>query len=762
MQISKIKILAATLGLVCMSVSAQDLAQKPFIQSNISASMESDSSAVMKRIISFKQLGYNGSITLQGSESNVYIGFGSRLDEVVSKAVLHFNVTPSPALLSLVSHIKVYFNNELIGVVPITEGEQGKQLDLSIPLDPRYFSNYNQLRFELIGNIKTECSDPNDPSIWAEIGQNSSIEMYVQNTAIKSDLSLFPAPFFDYRDFSQLNLPLVMGSHPNTGEIKAAGVLSSYFGSLAGWRGAKFPLSYDALPDHNAIIFITNDNKPKFFHDFPDVDGPKVQVITHPMDPYVKLLLVMGRNSQELNKAVQGVVLGNTLLTGSIAKIDHVKQLKPRVPYDAPNWISTKGPVRFSDLIKQPSQLQVEGRTPPAITLNAQLPPDLFTWDSRGIPMNLHYRYSPPTIEHSGSRLTLSVNDQFVQAFNLAPKGQGSESDHVRIPLIDDSSFTDSDFVHIPAFKVGSKNQIRFNFSFASITAGRCVVTQPSKQYAVIDGNSTIDFSGFPHYIEMPNTHVFASSGFPFTRMADLSQTVAILPKHASRETVQTFLNVMGTLGRNSGYPGINVTVTKTWTAEQLKDKDILSIGVVPELNNIEDDSDLVNLVLKASERQIRLPRKNEPVSEHDGISSYNTDQDASDVVSVNAMGNFAAITGMESPFTRGRSVIAILASQPSALASVDNALNDSGKIEHTFGTVVTLRDNEVASYNVGDHYYVGQLPLWKLVWYHFSNHPILVAILAAFLVVIIAIVLWRVLRKLSAVRLEKDNEDHN
>ncbi|EII2404965.1 cellulose biosynthesis cyclic di-GMP-binding regulatory protein BcsB [Vibrio parahaemolyticus] len=755
----KLTALTTAITLMCMSgsLAAQEVSQQ---QPTPLAQQDAENSTVFKRVIPFSQLGYSGSIAIQGSEASAYIGFGSRLDEVVSKATLYFDITPSPALLSLVSHVKVYLNNELMGVASIVDGQQGKKLSLSMPLDTRYFSNYNQIRFELIGNTQKDCANPNDSSIWAEISQSSRIEMFAQKTMLESDLSLLPAPFFDVRDFSQLNLPVVMGGKYDLDDVKAAGVLSSYFGALAGWRGAQFPFSVDTLPKRNAIVFVTNDNKPEFLRDFPDTDGPRLQVITHPTDPYVKLLLVIGRDSKDLNVAVQGLALGNQLLTGPIAKINEVKQIKPRVPYDAPNWVSTARPVAFSELVEQKSMLQVEGRTPPPINVSLRLPPDLFTWQSRGIPMDLNYRYSPPAADHSGSRLTLSINDQFIEAFNLTTKGQGGESNRVRVPLLDDSILSGDALVRIPAFKVGSKNQIEFEFGFASVTDGQCQVTQPSKQYAVIDGDSTVDFSGFPHYIEMPNMRAFATSGFPYTRMADLSETAIVVPERAPKEVLQTFLNVMGSLGRDSGYPGIQVLLTDKWNAEQLKNKDILTIGVVDALEEAANNPDQVNLVVKEGQRQIRLPSKNEKQLGMNWMSPSDARQVAADYVSVEAEGSFAAIYGAESPFTKKRSVISIMAAHPSDFASVDRALADSGKVEHMFGSVVTLRNNEVASYNVGSHYYVGKLPVWQLVWYHFSNHPVIVACFAALLVVIVTIVLWRVLRQVASRRLEKTEEE--
>ncbi len=754
----KVAVLTTALSLLSMSfgLNAQDAA----LQASPMQSGQGENSRVVQRELPFSGLGLQRSIALEGSESSVYVGFGSRLDEVVSKATLHFDMIPSPALLSLVSHLKVYLNNEMMGVVSIADGQQGNRVSASIPLDARYFSNYNQIRFELIGNTKKECGNPNDASIWAEISQSSYIEMQVQKTELVSDLSLLPAPFFDSRDFAQLNLPIVLGNNYDLSEIKAAGVLGSYFGALADWRSAQFPLNINTLPTRHAVVLVTNDNKPDFLRDFPDTDGPRLQVITHPTDPYVKLLLILGRDSTDLNTAVQGLALGNQLLTGPVAKINGVKQILPRVPYDAPNWLSTDRPIAFSELVEQQSMLQVEGRTPPPISVRFHLPPDLFTWQSRGIPIDLNYRYSPPATNNSGSRLSLRINEQFIQAVNLTTEGRSEDSSRIRVPLLSELSRGQDKLVRIPAFKVGSKNQVEFEFSFASVTEGLCQVTQPSKQYAVIDGDSTVDFSGFPHYIEMPNMRAFATSGFPFTRMADLSETTVVVPEQAPVEVLQTFINLMGSLGQDSGYPGFKVTLTDKVDVKSLEDKDLISIGVSKALAKAMDDPNQLDLIVEAGKRQIRLPRKNEQQIGMNWLMESEGNHAPSELVSVDAIGSFAAIYGMESPFTDSRSLISIMGAHPAAFSSVDRVLADPGKVELMFGSVVTIRGDEIASHNVGEHYYVGKLPVWQLVWYHFSNHPIIVAFFAAFMVVIVTIALWRILRQVAAKRVEKVGDE--
>lgn len=62
---------------------------------------------------------------------------------------------------------------------------------------------------------------------------------------------------------------------------------------------------YDKLPDRNAIVFATNAKRPAFLRDHPDVNAPTVEMISHPENPYVKLLVVFGRDDKDLVQAAK-------------------------------------------------------------------------------------------------------------------------------------------------------------------------------------------------------------------------------------------------------------------------------------------------------------------------------------------------------------------------------------------------------------------------------------------------------------------------
>lgn len=143
----------------------------------------------------FSEIAGPSSISIKGSGGTAYLGFGSRLDQIITGGSLNLEFAPSPALRARVSHLRVYLNEELMDVVDFAQSDS-PQLTKVIDLDGRFFKNYNQIKFELIGRIDEECSDASDPALWWELGSASRITLDVRDIEVANELSLLPAPFF--------------------------------------------------------------------------------------------------------------------------------------------------------------------------------------------------------------------------------------------------------------------------------------------------------------------------------------------------------------------------------------------------------------------------------------------------------------------------------------------------------------------------------------------------------------------------------------
>lgn len=72
---------------------------------------------------------------------------------------------------------------------------------------------------------------------------------------------------------------------------------------------------------------------------------------------------------------------------------------------------------------------------------------------------------------------------------------------------------------------------------------------------AALDPQSTIDLTGFDHYIAMPNLAAFANTGFPFTKYADLAQTAIVLP--ISPTVADGCANLLGRRGPHGRFYGL-------------------------------------------------------------------------------------------------------------------------------------------------------------------------------------------------------------
>ena len=147
-----------------------------------------------------------------------------------------------------------------------------------------------------------------------------------------NDLALLPQPFFDRRDVRPLELPIVFNAAPNAGTLQAAGTMSSWFGALAGFRGAKFPSLIGELPARgNAVVMVAGRAQAPAGLALPEISGPTVAVVSHPADRNGKLLLVMGRDDAELAVAAKALAIGSSALSGPLARITEVTELKPRI-----------------------------------------------------------------------------------------------------------------------------------------------------------------------------------------------------------------------------------------------------------------------------------------------------------------------------------------------------------------------------------------------------------------------------------------------
>lgn len=716
-------------------------------------SSESEAPLAGQRTVSltFKQMGAWSALKLRGVDGSRSLAFPIRSDEVVVAAKLRIAYDYSPALIPELSHLKILLNDKVAMIEALPQGK-GLANARDITLDPRLFRDMNELRFNLIGHYTRQCEDPFHSSLWLSLSDLGRLELTVASVSTVNDLKNLPAPFFDKRDNAALNLPFVFVSPPSLGTLKAAGILASWFGIQAGSIGAQFPVTLNALPEGNAVVFLIGGES---LQGFKGAAAATLSIQAHPTNLNAKLLLVSGVNEEELARAARSIALISPTLTGQTVTVTKEVEVAARKAYDAPAWIRTDRPVKFGEL-SRPEELRVQGYLPEVVRLNYRVPPDIFTWHTPGAPLNLKYRAIRLPAHHNSS-LSVNINSVFVEALPLNERYDQTEaSKRPILPKTNNKALSEA-ALFIPPYAVNGRDQLQLAYTFDVIREGDCKNMPPDNLQASIDSESTLDFSSFPHYVALPNLSYFSSLGFPFTRMADLSETAVIMPDRVTVDEIGMYLVLMGRMGESTGYPALRHEVIGASDVEKMADRDLLVIGSANNQKLMGKWAERMPLVQISGERRVR-----EPIVSW--RPTYRWEQNDIDPVkktiagSLNLSGvsNLTSIMAFESPLKSTRSVVFLYADKSADLRKISDVMTDPERVALIQGDFVVVDDKKVSHLSVGETYYLGSLPwLSKLRWF-FSDQPLLLGLLAVLMAVLIATLMYRPLRNMVAKRRKK------
>ncbi|AOZ03348.1 cellulose synthase regulator BcsB [Cupriavidus sp. USMAHM13] len=699
-----------------------------------------------------KQLGADNPFQLRGVDGVNGVPFSVRADQVVTGARLKLRYTYSPALIPALSHINVIVNGEVAAALPVPKEQAGTTIEREITIEPQLITEFNRLNLQLIGHYTTDCEDPFHSSLWATVSNASVLELTVTSLGMANDLALLPLPFFDRRDVRRLTLPFVFAGAPSTTTLEAAGAVSSWFGALAGYRGASFPAALNQVPaSGNAVVFATADERPAGVA-LPPVSGPTVAIVPNPGDANGKLLLVMGRDSAELKKAAQGLALGARALSGSTATITQIDQIAPRQPYDAPNWLRTDRPVRFGELANT-RDLNVSGYNPDLVRVNLRLPPDLFDWRGHGVPIELKYRYTPrPVLDKS--TLNVNVGGRFLRAFPLrAVKDQQGRVTQLLERALPDGSIPETANIKLPLFQLPAQTQLQFHYYYDYLKQGACKDVLIDNVKGAIDPDSTIDVSGLPHFIALPDLAVFGNSGFPFTRLADLSETAVVLPDKPGAEDYTAYLTLLGRMGESTGYPATGVTVTGAAQVQSVASRDLLVVGTPQNQPLLSRWADSMPVGLGANEGRFTLTSVYSTLLDWWNGAELSRDRRVAARLSVSASGTQAALAGFESPLQSGRSVVAVIGNTPQGLQAMTDALLTPEQLAQVQGSLAVLRGKTIDSLAAQQNYYVGRLPPWTYAHWWLSKRPYALVLMIGLAALLLGAMLYLTLRARAAMR---------
>jgi cellulose synthase (UDP-forming) len=700
-----------------------------------------------------RQLGLRSPMQLRGLADLQGILFGIRSDEVVTGAKLTLQGATSPALIPELSQIAITINEQFVGTITPDRARPAFG-PVEFQINPVFFADSNRLNVRFTGRYAVECNDPLSGLLWSTVSDLSTLQLTLERLPLTRDLARLPEPFFDPRLLREpLVLPVVMADGAGNDAVRASIIASSWFAVQADYRGSSFPVSSVVPSRGNAIVIATgSDSLPGLA--LPRMDGPTLAIIPNPNDANAVLLLVGGRSGAEAAVAAQVLATGKEGLSGETATVQ-VNELPARQPYDAPRWIRNDRPVRFGELV-DPSELQSYGYAPGPVSVPFRTAPDLYTFRDRNLPVDVRFRAPPgPIMDLAVSRLDAALNDVYLKSFPLREGEAGWPWNWVHRQV---GSTTGADRgqgeVGLPPYLVFGLNELQFRFDLRPLHRGDCVST-PGDIRSSIDPDSTIDLSAAYRYTELPNLAYFVGSGFPYTKMADLSSTAVVLPDRASALEISSTLNLVGRLSAIVGYPATRIDVVRPGGMEAVSARDLIVVGPLnrqPALSTLLRDGPIT---VEGNRINVALP---------DALDSFRNIFISDDrrldrerlTATLGGTGGEGSgmLIGFQSSLNSERSVIALTGSSPQGMESMVSALRDPNMQPRIQGDVAHLVNGRVESFKVSRNYGVGSLPITLLPQRYLTTRPDLMLGLLIVAALIIAIPLYWTLRRRAVRRL--------
>lgn len=743
--------LISSYGIQIAPVAAQSMAQSA-TQSSVSTIAETPGLIAGSRTIKLdlSQLGGWAPIKLRGGAGIRVLNFNVRADEKVVAAKLIVAYDYSPSLIESISHFKVSLNDKT-AILESLPKDRAIATRRELDLDPNLFKDANELRLDFDGNTSLNCSNQLLSSIWLNVNDPTMLELTVVPKPLVSDLKALPAPFFDKAD-ATLNVPMVFSANPSAGSLRAAGVVASWFGIRAAQKPAKFPAFFNELPSGNAVIFVSG---PEEVAGIKANSSQSLSIQPHPSNPNAKILVVAGQTEADILSSARTLALWHQTLNGPSYKVIKEIPATARKPYDAPAWVRTDRPVTFGELTKL-QDLKTQGYFPDVIRVNYRVPPDVFSWRTNGVPMRLKYR-ATRLPQHKNSALGLSINNNFIDsiALNVAAekatlsKAPGDITESTNASLRELNTF-------LPAYGVTSRDQLQFAYS-ADITYTDACALPPDNFVASIDAESTIDFSKFPKYTALPNLNFFTQMGFPFSRLADLSETTVVLPDRPSIDEIGVYLTVMAKMGESTGYPSTNHQLIRASDIASAADTDLIVVGSGSSQSLFSSWSASMPIAVNSGVRTIKEPVAGWRPAFGWEQQQANKANKAVGQINISGPGTLVAMMGFESPLKPKRSVVFFYADKSSDLSRIQDALMDPARALGMIGDLVIFGEKSTQSTKAGSDYFVGELEATSKIRWLLADHPIVVALVVLLLAVLLAALLYRPLllfkRRLAKAR---------
>jgi cellulose synthase (UDP-forming) len=676
-----------------------------------------------RQVLSLKDMGLQQAIEMRGPHSYYSLRFTLSHVLVPRQATLRLMYRTDPSLDPRVTSLGITVNGIAVTTLPAAPAAAQTHgystVDVTIP--DGLLVRSNLLTFEFYGSGVMQSEEQARINVFAQISPASTLQVDGDRLLWGNNLNQLPLPIFDGDLETATTVPIVFLSQPSAKTLQAAGVIASWLGLHASTKPARFAISIGQIPPGNAIVFSADPSLLPAALQMPAGAGPVLALRANPSDSYGNVLVLAGVNDDQLLTVARTLALTRNAtaaspaeglpMSGDTARIPDLNLPAARSVDDAPRWL----PLRRSAPLASCQNLDVlqsDGSSP--IPVYFHVPPDLYYGEEQNVQMNLRYRYNALPIA-PGSALRVFLNGVLINEIPLLPgKGWSTGQRTILTPVADIRPFG---------------NTIRFNFDF--IPVNRRAAQNPSAPalHGEILCSSSLDLHGLALWTAMPDLELFANAGFPFTRLADLSETDVILPTVPSPDEIALYLNLMSHFGAQTGYPALRVTVAAPNTVIG-SGRDYLILGT--EANQPAFNSLDALLPVTFDLHGVHVKQERSYISQMQAALELTLSRLLGKAPPRDAPSNGlgipdALVEEIKSPASPDRSIVVVALKQNTSADDFAGVFAERSQSQDITGHVSLLRNGQFLSYPLsGTTYHVGNITWFARMRIWLTRHFLL------------------------------------
>jgi len=679
--------------------------------------------------LNLRALGQQRPILLRGSEARSLVNFSVPVTKVVSSSTLTLHYSAPFQLRPRDLVLNITLNNSAVGAIEVSPGNN---VTAQVAIPPELLSTENTLGFQLSGACGA-CPGGDGAGPWITIGMASELWMNGSRLPIANELRLLPQPFFDRSVQRVWNLPFVLPSAPDNGLMTAAAVVASKFGELSDYRGVQFTVARDQLTSGNCIVIATMGSPLLQRFDVQGITGPAIAMRNNPDDPYGKVLLILGNDSDQVLTAARSFASGDFARTGDTALLNASKVFTPVAAYSAPRWHSNERPSGMGEYTT-PESLRIYGSG--SIDLFFRLSPDLYYVGTTEIPITLKYQYGGVEAG-SKAEMAIRINGTFIGSIQLKPEGVGViHTDRVMLPVRALNAYY---------------NTLTTDFLFP----GNASPANP--QYGQILRETQLELRNVRHSVMMPKLELFSQAGYPFTAHSDLSNSAVVMPTKPVNAEIEMLLNMMGFFGAQTGSPSLLVEVTDPGSVTRFANRDLVVLGSVFDQPLVSNWAQSLPIQVTELGGRLGAPTSWLERLQPDSPVSALDRQLASGLLAQDAMID-GYVEEFESPLNPQRSVVMLIPRDANDTSVLSTLFAPTIRKGNVYGTVSVAQSGTFQSFHIAQNMYrAGRLSVFDFMMLTFTRFYWFMPIFMLLSALIVAVLLDRVVERHAWKRLNPD-----